>query len=511
MIRFILILLGTVVAIAQSVTGLLRCDESSFDVLGGVLPTPSNSCTHYATCIDGTVREVACPDGTSFDSTLGRCQDSAKLGVQCASPRAVSQIDGLCTNPNEVNIIPYPTNCSKYIICFGMEGIEQSCGGDLLFNPVLGMCDVPTNVICELSCPAVDDPQNPVWLPDARSEDCARHYLCFRGEPLLFICPSNLYFDTRSNTCTFPSNSTCRVSGISCPLPNSFLENPRDCTTYYQCVEGFPHLRRCGPNEYYLLFVGGCIEGVCPPSIETTTVPFTTTPTSTLVLSTTTTTETSTPMSTTTMEVSTTPATESSTPEISTTMEPTSTTGEPSTPVTETTTETIPTTFDPPTTTTVGSETTFSPTTPIETTTPMETTDFPTTSTSLETSSVTPSLPVSTTTEEMSTSESTEPATTATAPTTTPLDTTSEAPATTTVPTTIETTTMPSVDPQVVCQGISFGVRPYPDNCYMYIICLNNMGTVAECLANEIFNANTSTCIPGNRDTCTPGMRFGEI
>ncbi|XP_035784132.1 integumentary mucin A.1-like [Anopheles albimanus] len=380
------------------------------------------------------------------------------------------------------------------------------------------MCDVPTNVVCALSCPAVDDPQNPVWLPDARSEDCARHYLCFRGEPLLFICPSNLYFDIRTNTCTFPSYSTCRVPGISCAFPNSFQENPRDCTTYYQCVEGFPHLRRCGPNEYYSIFLGGCVEGECLPSIETTTSSFTTTLTtptlttpspipsqtpSTTVDITTSTTDTSTPMCTT-------PSTESSTSGMSTTVEPTTTTSEPSSPVTETTTGTIPSTFDPPTTTTPGSETTFSPTTPIETTTPIESTDSPTTTTSFETSSVTPSVPLETTTEEMSTSDNTEPTTTTTAPTP-PLDTTTEALPTTTEPTTVETTTMPPVVPEVLCQGISFGVLPYPGNCYMYILCLNNMGTVSECQSNEIFNASTSMCVPGNRDTCTFGMRFGKI
>ncbi|ETN64649.1 hypothetical protein AND_003601 [Anopheles darlingi] len=359
MIRSILVLLGTVVVIAPSASGALRCDESSFDALGGILPTGTKSCTHYAQCISGTVREVACPDGTSFDSTLGRCHDSAK----CATPRAVSQIDGLCTNPNEVSIIPYPTNCSKYIICFGLEGIEQSCGGGLLFNSLLGTCDVPTNVVCELSCPAVDDPQRPVWLPDARSEDCARHYLCFQGEPILFICPSNLYFDSVTNTCTFPRNSTCRVPGISCPLPNSFLENPRDCTSYYECDEGFPHFRRCGPNEYYSLLVGGCIEGVCPPSTETTPLPITTTP---IAISSTT------------------------------------STVEPSSPVTETTTMSTPSTFEPSTITTPTSETTFDSTTPLDTTTPIGSTDSPTTTTTdFETSTVTPTLPVETTTEAM--------------------------------------------------------------------------------------------------------------
>uniref|UniRef100_A0A182MUZ6 Chitin-binding type-2 domain-containing protein n=1 Tax=Anopheles culicifacies TaxID=139723 RepID=A0A182MUZ6_9DIPT len=264
-------------------TGELLCSEELFNGLGGVLPNPKSS-SEYIKCVEGVVQIFTCPNGQFFDAQARRCLfETVAQGHLTEVPL---QFEELCNNPNIVEIFPNPTNCSQYIICYGSVPIEQSCSDGLLFNPQLNVCDIPSNVICGYSCPAVDDPYNPVWLPDSRLEDCSRHYLCFQGNPLQFYCYNNLYFDIVSRTCTYPQYSACSVPGVYCNGNMTMnIANPRSCASYYVCVDGFPHFRNCDYGEYFSEELGVCIPGMCNPGTTTTSGSTTNEPTSTTVSS----------------------------------------------------------------------------------------------------------------------------------------------------------------------------------------------------------------------------------
>uniref|UniRef100_A0A182QN52 Chitin-binding type-2 domain-containing protein n=1 Tax=Anopheles farauti TaxID=69004 RepID=A0A182QN52_9DIPT len=432
-----------------SATGELLCSEQSFAGLGGALPSPK-SVYEYTTCAGGIVEAIPCPAGHQFDTSTGTCSVGAELPER--RTEAIFQFEELCNNPNEVQIFPNPTNCTQYVICFGLVPIEQSCTGGLLFNPDLQTCDIPTNVVCGYSCPAVDDSDNPVWFPDARLQDCARHYLCFQGEPIRFFCSNNLYFDLVTRTCTFPQYSDCRVPGVYCNTTSTLaIENPRSCSSYYLCQDGFPHYRQCSEGEYYSVQQGRCVPGSCEP-ITTTLEPTSTSTTGTTTTEGTTTTA--------ILTVSTTVESSTLTPETTTTTDftTTSTTETDSTTVEVSTEESTTTTTEDPSTTT---------------------TDFTTTSTAEPSTTTTTDVPT-TTTESTSTAE---PTTTSTLPPTT-------------------TTEMVTIDPNELCFGLGLQVLPYPGNCYMYIFCLENLGTIATCPPNQIFNPVVRACAPGNQETC---------
>ncbi|XP_052890071.1 uncharacterized protein LOC128298361 [Anopheles moucheti] len=444
-------------------TGNLLCSEEQFNGLGGSLPSPGSP-SEYSRCVQGAVHTVPCANGQYFDAHVQKCLSEPV--VQEIRWEASFQFEELCNNPNAVEIFPNPTNCSQYIICYGLVPIEQNCGYGLLFNPQLNTCDIPTNVICGYSCPAIDDPLNPVWLPDSRLEDCSRHYLCFQGNPLQFYCSNNLYFDILSRTCTYPQYSACSVPGVDCSANTTVnVANPRSCTSYYVCEDGFPHFRNCGFEEYFSEALGVCIPGTCEPGTTTTSGTTTNEPSTTTVSSETTpsfesttaiesTTTPSEPESTTlaptTLELTTsdvlstttstfettseaitdsTTSTESSTQEISTTTTETSTSE-----LTETTTVEMTTTSTDSTTTMPESTTAVSPST-VETTS-----EDITDSTSIDISTESSTQEISTTTTETSTSELTE--TTTIEMTTTSTDSTTTMPESTTAvsPSTTETT-----------------------------------------------------------------------
>ncbi|XP_053677853.1 uncharacterized protein LOC128728256 [Anopheles nili] len=558
-----------VLTAATAVTGELLCSEQEFHALGGSLPSLS-SILEYSTCVHGVVRNEPCPDGEYFDGPAHKCSaDVSSLKRHLVAVAA--QFEELCDNPNLVQIFPHPTSCSEYVICFGSVPIMQTCANGLLFNPQLNTCDIPTNVVCGFSCPAEDDPNNPVWLPDSRLEDCARHYLCFQGEPNLFLCPNDLYFDMETRTCTFPQFASCYVPGVICDvLVTENIPNPRSCTSFYRCSLGFPHFRTCRSNEYFSEALGTCVEGECPP-MTTTTATTVFTSTTGVSLSTLTTNEftttTSIPPSTQTPTGSTDlPSTViTSTTEIPpSTQTPTGSTDLPSTVITSTTE--IPPSTQTPTTSTEMPSTVVTSTTEIppstQTTTDLTTesapTELPTTLEPTQTETPPPTVTDTTTVDFSTTTDSTSvdfstttttplPSTTfepptATDPTTTstvvettfpePTETTAgtesttsepvtlptteeitstDEPTTVTTPTTVESTTtsteMVTIDPNEVCANYpGIGALPYPDICYMYIVCVNGNGIVATCPSNQIFNPIILTCEPGNQETCTLGF-----
>ncbi|XP_053659671.1 mucin-2-like [Anopheles marshallii] len=499
-------------------TGNLRCSEEQFNGLGGSLPSP-RSPSEYSRCVQGAVHTVPCPNGQYFDAHMKKCLfEPAAREVRSET---TFQFEELCNNPNAVEIFPNPTNCSQYIICYGLVPIEQSCANGLLFNPQLNTCDIPTNVVCGYNCPAIDDPSNPVWLPDSRLEDCSRHYLCFQGNPLQFYCYNNLYFDIVSRTCTYPQYSACSVPGVYCNANMTMnVANPRSCTSYYVCEDGFPHFRNCDFEEYFSEALGMCIPGTCEPGTTTTSGTTTFEPSSTTASSETTTPLTSTTdlntptgeLTSTTPSLTTTeltPTTDSTTVDLTTTSTPLSTQDLSTTTTSFETTTTIesttltsepesttldsstpePTTSGELSTTEVLSTTTASPSTP-ETTS-----EFITDSTSSEPSTASSTQEISTTTTEASTSELTE--------TTTVELTTTSTDSTTTMPETTTTTEMVTIDPNEVCAGLGIVILPYPGSCILYILCLNGIGGVSTCAAGQIFNPDTTTCVPGNQETCT--------
>uniref|UniRef100_A0A182RWK8 Chitin-binding type-2 domain-containing protein n=1 Tax=Anopheles funestus TaxID=62324 RepID=A0A182RWK8_ANOFN len=384
MINRVLIVLTSVVFACT--TGELLCSEELFNGLGGTLPNP-RSPSEYSRCVEGAVQTVPCPNGQYFDTHTRKCLfERVAQETRMEQP---FQFEELCNNPNVVEVFPNPTNCSQYIICYGLVPIEQSCTNGLLFNPQLNTCDIPGNVICGYSCPAEDDPYNPVWLPDSRLEDCSRHYLCFQGNPLQFYCYNNLYFDIVSRTCTYPQYSACSVPDVYCSINVTInVANPRSCTSYYVCVDGFPHFRNCDFGEYFSEDLGVCIPGTCQPGTTTTVGSTTNEPTSTTVSSGTT------PSFTSTTDLNT------PTTGFTSTIEPITTSPSFTTPLESTTV----------------SETTMSPTTSVESSTTVDFTTFPT---------VTDSTTFGPTTPELTTSGEITTTGTPTMPSTT-LETTSE-------------------------------------------------------------------------------------
>jgi hypothetical protein len=133
--------------------------------------------------------------------------------------------------PSIVSWHPHPLTCTQYVICYYGNVIERPCAPGLHFNANLEQCMLPQLAHCDLNyaCPTVDDPFNPVYLPDA--SDCSKYFVCFRGSPIERECADGLWFDVEYSWCTVAEKVKCDARVPNNPNSPSTTTTPGLITT----------------------------------------------------------------------------------------------------------------------------------------------------------------------------------------------------------------------------------------------------------------------------------------
>lgn len=126
------------------------------------------------------------PTTTRPQTTQPPTTASIAITTTVSSPRLVD-----CPS-NGVSKVPNPFSCTRYFMCYEGVAVPRNCSPGLYFSPSRLRCVRRADSDCLLdneSCPAENDPQNVVFLPD--QEDCQRFVQIF-----LFI---NLMTETCHN------------------------------------------------------------------------------------------------------------------------------------------------------------------------------------------------------------------------------------------------------------------------------------------------------------------------
>lgn len=112
---------------------------------------------------------------------------------------------------NNLQWFPHQQDCSLYYLCHHGISIQRSCAPGLHFNNNHGQCMIPSEANCQLSCPAKDDPKNPIFLPDRH--DCSQFFVCYNGIAIQRNCVKGLLFDVQNNWCNFEELVDCEYRG----------------------------------------------------------------------------------------------------------------------------------------------------------------------------------------------------------------------------------------------------------------------------------------------------------
>ncbi|EDS30445.1 conserved hypothetical protein [Culex quinquefasciatus] len=197
-------------------------------------------------------------------------------------------------------IRPHWSDCRKFIECGEETNVVFQCPERSFFNPVTLVCDYAMYHECHEEDSAdigfyatrnfmeampglliSDDTCNqlPLGAKFVNPEDCSQFYHCSPSGPVLFQCPGNLLFDSRTNVCNWPQKvEDC--SGITPgPTPNPtpgegigecapncipdgrcpngclldfiFLPYPGSCSLYLACEDGCACIRQCEKGLYW--------------------------------------------------------------------------------------------------------------------------------------------------------------------------------------------------------------------------------------------------------------------
>ena len=150
------------------------------------------------------------------------------LAVTCL---LLAPLNALGTNPCEncntgLCFEPHPFECNKYYMCDYQHAVVMTCPGNLVFNPLINVCDYPEEVDCgnypkptetttkttttkkheEVKCHPSED-GNAVIIPNP--DDCSKFYICVGLKPVEKTCKPGTLFNPDLSICDWPENVTC--------------------------------------------------------------------------------------------------------------------------------------------------------------------------------------------------------------------------------------------------------------------------------------------------------------
>ncbi|XP_017059382.1 uncharacterized protein LOC108100140 [Drosophila ficusphila] len=115
---------------------------------GKLVPYPDD-CTKFIQCVWPTPKVYDCREGQEFSASLERCM--APWYANCSIPATTTTAfpittttlpsqDGFCEGKGEGSLVPYPGNCSKYIVCRDPIPVGYACPENEEFSPTVLTC-----------------------------------------------------------------------------------------------------------------------------------------------------------------------------------------------------------------------------------------------------------------------------------------------------------------------------------------------------------------------------------
>ncbi|KAH8364795.1 hypothetical protein KR084_011721, partial [Drosophila pseudotakahashii] len=143
---------------------------------GKLVPYPDD-CTKFIQCVQPSPIVYNCREGQEFSASLERCM--APWYANCSIPATTAPSTpttpttpatttttpspaSLCADKSDGSMVPYPRNCSKYIVCQDPIPIGYACPEGQEFNPTVLTCMEPQLAGCNVSFVA-KEPSFSLW------------------------------------------------------------------------------------------------------------------------------------------------------------------------------------------------------------------------------------------------------------------------------------------------------------------------------------------------------------
>ncbi|XP_017051968.1 protein obstructor-E [Drosophila ficusphila] len=223
------------------------------------------NCSKYFLCMSGIAIPRECPTSFYFDAKSQECLDA--IDVQCIPS----------CKARGLGSFNYDRTCTKYVLCFDGTPVIRQCSDGLQYNAQTDRCDYPQYVDCvDNLCIRDNNPDAIVYI--ASKARCDKYYVCLDGLPNVQNCSSGLQYNSKTESCDFPSRVNCTVetlqrnilpfarapprsADIKCPSKGShFIGHPKRQDAYYYCLNGRGVILDCTPGLVFDSKHGECRE-----------------------------------------------------------------------------------------------------------------------------------------------------------------------------------------------------------------------------------------------------------
>ncbi|XP_030372123.1 mucin-2 [Scaptodrosophila lebanonensis] len=260
------------------------------DVEDGALVPYPNDCTKYIKCDRPIAVAYECDDGDEFSEQLGKCVEASLANCKFTStegstaastatyptpptagsttpkPTETSPIEpptrsttegstssevttestttetpsgGLCAGKLDGTLVPYPYNCSKYIVCADPIPIGYDCYNNLEFSPTELMCMEPEQANCQAITIPTPSTKTTTSIPPESTPESR---------------PSST-----ESTATTPSTPASTAATIPPDTPNiccghtlgTRLPYPNNCSRYIVCDYPIPYPVDCAEGTIF--------------------------------------------------------------------------------------------------------------------------------------------------------------------------------------------------------------------------------------------------------------------
>ncbi|EDW41192.1 GM25311 [Drosophila sechellia] len=217
-----------------------QCNGNGTTCTDGELKVDPTNCAAYLACSNGNWVSKQCADGAYFNVTLESC---------------VPDDEGICVKCNEGSTKPL-ADCTMYEICSGGKYVTKSCDTGYYWNHQSEVCDVD-NGQCNgngTTCTENEVKVNPA--------DCAGYLQCINGNFVARKCSASQFFNATLNECEVDTQNVCIPKTCDpdcCDVPNnSIWPVEKNCSAFYQCVNGNKYDQRCSNNLQYNSVIEQC-------------------------------------------------------------------------------------------------------------------------------------------------------------------------------------------------------------------------------------------------------------
>ncbi|XP_037824682.1 uncharacterized protein PB18E9.04c-like [Lucilia sericata] len=240
---------GNFIAVASNCSKAIYCDGEDSSIVECDFSRPYFSSTDQNCYTESSI----CGD-RPFEG--GNDATPATPAMPSIATTGASTLTTILTPPTIVTVTSTPSTTSSptstlatTVVTTPTTIVIPTTWPPIVTTSSTGITSTATDPSISLTCPPVDDPSRPIFLPHPKS--CSQYYLCYHGVATIMQCPNMLHFDVTQQSCNTAEKVNCQISAVI----------PRDqCLP--QTVDVYPHATNC--NYYYLCKYGYLMVMQCP-------------------------------------------------------------------------------------------------------------------------------------------------------------------------------------------------------------------------------------------------------